>query len=89
MNVGLSDSERQQLRQWQKQRRDNDGYVKVTVVLLLDKGRSAASIADDLGLDEATVYRYAGAFTTLGLTKYLAHEQPGYWGFQYAALYRL
>jgi transposase len=80
MNVGLTDSERKQLRQWQKQRRDNDGYVKVTVVLLLDKGRSAGSIADDLGLDEATVYRYAGAFTKLGLTQYLAHEQPGYWG---------
>jgi len=68
------------LRQWQKQRRDHDGYVKVTVVLLLDKGRSAGSIADDLGLDEATVYRYAAAFAELGLTKYLAHEQPGYWG---------
>jgi len=80
MNVGLSDSERNQLRQWQKQRRDHDGYVKVTVVLLLDKGRSVGSLADDLGLDEATVYRYARAFADAGLTKYLAHEQPGYWG---------
>lgn len=80
MNVSLTPVERAQLQQWQKQRRDNDGYVKVTVVLLLDKGRSASSIADDLGLDEATVYRYAGAFTKLGLAKYLAHEQPGYWG---------
>ena len=48
-------------------------------MVLLDKGRSVASIADDLGLDKATVYRYARAFTDLGLTKYLAHEQPGYW----------
>ena len=80
MNVSLTPAERAQLQQWQKQRRDNDGYVKVTVVLLLDKGRSAGSIADDLGLDEATVCRYAGAFTKLGLARYLAHEQPGYWG---------
>lgn len=80
MNVSLTPAERAQLQQWQKQRRDNDGYVKVTVVLLLDKGRSASSIADDLGLDQATVYRYAAAFTELGLAKYLAHEQPGYWG---------
>ena len=80
MNVRLTDSERNQLRQWQKQRRDNEGYVKVTVVLLLDKGRSAGSIADDLGLDQATVYRYAAAFAELGLAKYLVHEQPGYWG---------
>ena len=80
MKVQLTDSERRQLQQWQKQRRDNDGYVKVTVVLLLDKGRSASSMADDLGLDEATVYRYARAFAALGLAKYLAHEQRGYWG---------
>ena len=77
MSVQLTDSERRQLRQWQKQRRDNDGYVKVTVVLLLDKGRAVASIADDLGLDQATVYRYAAAFADPGLAKYLAHEQPG------------
>jgi transposase len=68
------------LRQLQKQRRDEAGYVKVTVLLLLDKRRPLASIADDLGLDEATVYRYARAFTALGVEKYLAHEQPGYWG---------
>lgn len=80
MQVRLTEGERQELRQLQKQRRDNDGYVKVTVVLLLDKGRSLASIADDLGLDEATAYRYARAFTELGLSQYLAHERPGYWG---------
>ena len=80
MNVQLTESERQHLRGLQKQRRDEAGYVKVTVVLLLDKRRSLASIADDLGLDESTVYRYARAFGALGVEKYLAHEQPGYWG---------
>lgn len=79
MQVALSEAERQQLRQLQKQRRDQDGYVEVTV-LLLDKGRGLASIAEDLGLNETTVYRYARAFTNLGLEKYLAHERPGYWG---------
>ena len=68
------------MRQLQKQRRDEAGYVKVTVILLLDKGRPLATIADDLGLDEATVYRYVRAFGTLGVDQYLAHEQPGYWG---------
>ena len=80
MNVELTESERQHLRRLQKHRRDEAGYVKVTVVLLLDKQRSLASIADDLGLDESTVYRYARAFRALGVEKYLAHEQPGYWG---------
>ena len=80
MNVRLTEAERTQLRQWQKQRRDNDGYVKVTVLLMLDAGRPLATVVQDLGLDEATVYRYARAFAELGLEKYLAHEQPGYWG---------
>jgi transposase len=80
MNVRLTAADRQQLRQLQKQRRDDDGYVKVTVVLMLDAGRSLATVAQDLGLDETTVYRYVRAFTDLGLEKYLAHEQPGYWG---------
>ena len=55
MNVKLTGPERQQLRQLQKQRRDEAGYVKVTVILLLDKVCPLASIADDLGLDEVTV----------------------------------
>lgn len=62
MNVSLPPAERTQLRQWQKQRRDNDGYVKVTVVLMLDAGRPATTVAETLGLDEVTVYRYACAF---------------------------
>lgn len=45
MNVALTAIERQQLRQLQKQRRDDDGYVKVTVVLMLDAGRSLAIVA--------------------------------------------
>ncbi len=80
MNVVLTETERTQLRQLQKQRRDGEGYVKVTAVLMLNAGRSVATVAQDLGLDDGTVYRYAQAFTRLGLAKYLAHEQPGYWG---------
>ena len=80
MPVALTDSERQHLRHLPKQRRDNEGYVKVPVLLLLDKGRPVGSIADDLGLDEATVYRYAQAWKRLGRAKYLVHEALGYWG---------
>lgn len=80
MQIHLSETDRTALRQLQKQRRDDAGYVKVTVVLMLDAGRSPATVAQDLGLDEATVYRYAQAFAALGLAKYLDHERPGYWG---------
>jgi len=67
MEVSLTDVERRELRTLQKQRRD-DGYVKVTVILLVDKGRLLPNIGDDLGLDETTVYRYVRAFTDLGLS---------------------
>ena len=80
MQVSLTDAERQQLRSLQKQRRDDEGYVKVTVVLMLDAGWAAGQVAEALGLDGSTVYRYAEAFARLGLDTYLAHEQRGYWG---------
>lgn len=50
------------------------------MVLLLDGGWSLGSVAEALGLHEATVYRYVCAFTDLGLAKCLAHEQTGYRG---------
>lgn len=52
MILPLSDAERNQLWILQEQRRDEAGYVKVTVLLLLDKGRTVARIAEALGLDD-------------------------------------
>ena len=80
MQVVLSEAERAELRRLQKQRRDDAGYIKVTVGLMLDQGWSPATVGAALGLDEATVYRYTQAFAALGLDRYLAHERPGYWG---------
>src|SRR4028119_2230027 len=80
MNVALTDAEREHLRQLQTQRRDDAGYVKVTVVLMLDAGWGAGQVAQALGLDDGTVYRYAQAWQRLGLAKELVHEIPGYWG---------
>jgi hypothetical protein len=45
------------LRALQKQRGDDEGYVKGTVVLLLDTGWGAGQVAAALGLDDGTVYR--------------------------------
>lgn len=80
MNLTLTESERKQLQVLQKQRRDEAGYVKVTVLLLLDKGWAVATIAEALGLDDGTVYRYAQSYQTQGLEKYLAADQARYWG---------
>jgi DNA-binding IclR family transcriptional regulator len=38
-------------------------------VLLLDAGWGAGQVAQALGLDEATVYRYAQAWQRLGLAQ--------------------
>ncbi len=80
MTLTLTEAERSQLRTLQKQRRDEAGYVKVTVLLLLDKGWAVATIAEALGLDEGTVYRYAQFYQLHGLARYLAAEQARYWG---------
>ena len=80
MKLALTDPGRRALRQLQKQRRGDEGYVKGMVVLRPDNGWPAARVAKALGLDEATRYRHGRAFTDLGLVKCLAHERPGYWG---------
>jgi transposase len=80
MVVTLSDSERQLLRQAQRACRGKAGYVPLTVLLMLDHGRAVAAIAEDLGLDQSTVYRYAHTSHEQGLIDYLRAEQPGYWG---------
>jgi len=51
MNLTLTESKRRLLQVLQKQRRDEAGYVKVTVVLL-DKGWGTTMIAEALGLDD-------------------------------------
>jgi transposase len=80
MNIALTETECPHLRQLPKQRRDDEGYVKVTVILMLNAGRATATVAQDLGLDDGTVYRYAQAWQHLGLEQCLLHERPGYWG---------
>ena len=67
MKGHLTATERVRLRQWQ--RRDNDGYVKVTAVLMLDAGWPVAAVGETLGLNETTVCRSARAFTASRLTR--------------------
>ena len=80
MQVRFTDTERVLLRQAQYACRGKAGYVLVTVLLMLDHGRSAAAIAQDLGLNESTVHRYAQACQRQGLAALLAKEAPGYAG---------
>ncbi len=54
--------------------------MPVTVLLMVDRGRAVAAIAEDLGLGEATVYRYAQTYRLQGLVDYLKAEEPSYRG---------
>ncbi len=80
MQMVFTDTDRLLLRQAQYACRGKAGYVPVTVLLMLDHGRPAAAIAQDLGLDESTVHRYAQACQRQGLAALLAKEAPGYVG---------
>ncbi len=80
MEWRLPDSERVLLQQAQRACRGGAGYVPVTVLLMLDLGHAAAAVAQALGVDGSSVYRYAQAYRLQGLVAYLRAEQPGYWG---------
>jgi transposase len=80
MNQLLSQSEQAYLRKLQRSLSDRHRYIQVTVILLLDKGRSAQEVAEDLGIDDSTVYRYKKAYESEGLENYLQTDYKGKWG---------
>ena len=82
MELHLSAAERQASRHMQAHYRERAAYVPVPVVLLLDNRRSVPSIADDLGVSQATVYRHAGAWQAPGLAAFARPDGQtgGYWG---------
>jgi len=58
----LNDHDRILLRLKQRTERNKQRYVKITTLLMIDSGFSAAETATALGIDDATVYRYLGLF---------------------------
>ena len=80
MQVVFTGTERVLLRQAQYACRGKVRYVPVTMLLMLDHGRSTTAIAQDLGLDTSTVHRYAQSCQRQGLVALLVREAPGYAG---------
>ena len=74
----MTASERVLLEQAQHACRGQAGNVPVTV--LLDRGHAAATVAQALGVDAGSVYRYAQTYRLHGLAGYLRAEQPEYLG---------
>ena len=50
------------------------------MLLLLNQGHAAATVAQALGVDVSNGYRYAQTYQLQGLSGYLRAEQPDYWG---------
>ncbi len=90
MNFKLSDSDRTLLREIQQNEKHKKNYVKVTILLGLDKGNSPEDLMDLLGVSSSTFYRYVSYYKEVGLDAYLEEHYLGYWGkldsFQLASL---
>ncbi len=80
MRFTLTISERESLKVFQRNVGSRSDYVKVTALLLLDKGLSQVQISDYLGIDESTVHRYSASFRQDGIETYLRTDYQGYWG---------
>ncbi|MEZ4942426.1 MAG: IS630 family transposase [Saprospiraceae bacterium] len=59
------------LRLMQRIEKDKRVYIKVTVLLMLHQGLTPLTIAESLGIDDSTVYRYRLAYEEMGLEDYL------------------
>ena len=79
MDLPLPDSERVLLQQAPRTCRGQAGYVPVTVLLMPDQGHAAAAVAQALGMDVNSGYRYAQACPLHGLAGYPRAGQSGYW----------
>jgi transposase len=78
--IQLDEETRKRLRKLQKTNKDKNVFVKVTVLLMLDQGISAEVIANSLGIDESTFFRYQKDFKENGLDAYLGNRYVAYSG---------
>lgn len=76
----LDDDTVKRLRVLQRKHKEKRVYIKVTVLLMLHQGYAAQDIAESLGVDDSTVYRYRQGFEELGLHDYLKTFYVAYSG---------
>jgi transposase len=69
--IQLDDATIKRLRLLQRKHKEKRVYIKVTALLMAHQGFTAQMIAESLGIDDSTVYRYHQVFEELGLDDYL------------------
>ncbi len=69
--IHFDDKTVKRLRVMQRIEKDKRVYIKVTVLLMLHHSFTPQMIAESLGIDDSTVYRYRQGYEELGLEDYL------------------
>ena len=80
MQIELSTSDIDTLRKLQRNLAGSSDYARVTCILMLGMGTPPSFVAECLGIDSSTVYRYRSAFLHGGVGKLLENRHKGYWG---------
>jgi transposase len=76
----LNDTDKSVLREYQRNAKDRLVYIRVTVILMLDMGKTVEEVETVLGIDASTIYRYGKSYQNKGLDEYLRTGFEGYWG---------
>ena len=79
MKIELTEDKLLELQQIQRNVTGAD-YVKVTGILMLNKGLTPRTVSESLGIDVSTVYRYAALYIGGGVTALTANSYKGYRG---------
>lgn len=80
MSIELSPSEKEVLRKLQQNLVESSDYARVTCILMLSMGNSPSFVAECLGIDLATFYRYKSAYLHGGSGELLENRHKGCWG---------
>ncbi len=77
MILKLSTKDRERLQLLQRRSAERDVYIKVTVLLMFDKGYDAETIGETLGISVSTTYKYVVDYETKGLEGYILYYHKG------------
>ena len=80
MELTLSLTEIEELRKLQCNLQGRLDYARVTCILMLSMGNTPIFVADCLGIDISTIYRYRSLYLEGGLDKLLENRYRGYQG---------
>ena len=80
MELALSPTEIEELRKLQRNLQGRSDYARVTCILMLSMGNTPIFVADCLGIDISTIYRYRSLYLEGGLDKLLENRYRGYQG---------